>query len=182
MIAMKDCLPRPEVEVRKSLVSGNGVFALKNFKKNDLIEACPVLMVKKGLESITNYVFRAEGNDYNVLPLGYGCIYNHAALPNAKWEYDEGNLLLIFKAQKNIFKGEEIFVYYSPTWFADRNIELQAPSSTSKRFYTIAQRIGLILLLFGIVKMALWEPPTKPIKLETPLPSAKIQLPPLTKL
>lgn len=171
---MNDRLPRPEVEIRKSLVSGRGVFALKNFKKNEVIEACPVLIVKKGLESIADYVFISKKQEYDVLPLGYGCIYNHATLPNAKWQYDEDNALLTFTAQKNIARGDEIFIYYSPTWFAQRNLKLQPPSSATKRIYTTARRVGLILLLFGIVRMAFWEPEKKPVTLTiTPPPSVK---------
>jgi len=57
------------------------------------------------------------------MPLGNGAIYNHSSDPNAHYDYDRINNLIIFKTDKPIKKDEEIFVSYGKHWLSDRNIK-----------------------------------------------------------
>ena len=97
---------------------GRGVFALKNFKKGEIIEKCPIILLnKKDLvfldkTPLYDYYFSwVKGG--GVIALGFGSIYNHSYEPNAVYKKDVKNNLLIFKALRNIKKGEEINVNYN---------------------------------------------------------------------
>lgn len=158
---MKRDLIKPSIEVQRSAIAGYGIFALKSFKKDEVIEECPVLFINKPSSSthypyLYNYLFHSSTDDNFFLPLGYGCLYNHASLPNASWDYDENNKLLIFKALKNLQKGEEIVIYYAPTWFSTRGINPKAPPTLPEKVFMFSGRIALLLLFFFILKMALF--------------------------
>lgn len=108
-----------KIEIKESPVHGWGVFATQNIDKEEVIEVCPVLFLpaKRGE---TNYVLidyafqwpKTESWTNFVIPLGYGCIYNHSDNPNANWTHDYENKTFIFFSIKPIKKGEEIFTYY----------------------------------------------------------------------
>ena len=106
------------VEVRESSGRGRGVFALKNFKKGDVIEVCPIVYIsqKEDLniqETILGkYIYEWRENDGAII-LGYGSIYNHSFAPNATYSRDFKNITLVYKAWKKIGKGDEIFVNYN---------------------------------------------------------------------
>lgn len=154
---MKRDLIKPSIELKKSSIAGYGVYASKSFKKGEIIEECPVLFINKpSTTPYYNYVFSSSDTENFFLPLGYGCLYNHAGLPNATWDYDEHNKLLIFSALKNLHKGEEIFIYYAPTWFSARGINPKAPATLPEKIFLFSGRIALLLLFFFILKMALF--------------------------
>ncbi|HYE74210.1 MAG TPA: SET domain-containing protein [Blastocatellia bacterium] len=109
---------------------GRGVFAGKSFKAGEVIERAPVIVIpgeqwkhiKKTI--IFNYVFCWEENtDDTALALGYGSFYNHSYSPNADCDNDLDEQEIIFKAIRNIERGEEITINYnglgdkSPLWF-----------------------------------------------------------------
>lgn len=109
---------------------GRGVFALRDFKKGEMIEICPVLVIP-GRHSelilstkLDHYAFDWDGDDDLALLLGYGMIYNHSYSPNAKILHDIGKRHSEITAIKPVKKGEEILVNYngtpkdkSPLWF-----------------------------------------------------------------
>lgn len=106
------------IEVKKTKQKGRGVFALKNFKKNETVEKCPVIILT-GREDIEiqktilgRYVYEWNPDDSAVI-LGYGFIYNHSYTPNTFYKRDFKNNLMIYKALKNISKGEEITINYN---------------------------------------------------------------------
>ncbi len=108
---------------------GRGVFALRDFKKGELIERCPVLVIP-GRHSqdilktkLDHYAFDWDNDDL-ALVLGYGMIYNHSYSPNAKMIHNIGTRKSDVLAITPIKKGEEILVNYngmpkdkSPLWF-----------------------------------------------------------------
>lgn len=154
---MKEKITPSHTEIRKSTInhSGYGVFASKNFKKGEIIEECPFLIISENtLNDFKNYFFSPDA-EKAILPLGNGCIYNHAELPNATWVFDENHKLLTFLALKNIPKEDEIFIYYSPQWFSLRGTQASLPYKRTKKFLSILARISFIALLFGIFMMAL---------------------------
>ncbi len=96
-----------------------GVFAIDNINTNEILEEVPFLTlpIKQGESSdlFIDYRFNyPAGSEWKsqVLPLGSGCLYNHSEDANAIWYTDTDNEIYIFKAVRNISKGEEIFVYY----------------------------------------------------------------------
>ena len=118
------------ITVRDVKGKGRGVFALRDFKKGELIERCPVLVIP-GRHSqyilktkLDHYAFDWEGDDDLALLLGYGMIYNHSYSPNAKIVHNLGTRESDIMVVVAIKKGEEILVNYnglpkdkSPLWF-----------------------------------------------------------------
>jgi uncharacterized protein len=106
--------------VKKTHDKGRGVFALKNFKKGETIEQAPVIVLsakeKKiimNTELFNHYFNWGKSSRCAVISMGYGSIYNHSWKPNAKYVTKEKDSLLIFKAIKDIKKGEEICTSYN---------------------------------------------------------------------
>jgi len=109
------------VEVRFSKGKGRGVFAIKPFKKNEIIECSPAIVIKHNKNllchtELSHYLFEGESNDHNdsndtvLIGLGYTSIYNYAPEPNADFETHTD--LVIIRATKDIDGGEEITVDY----------------------------------------------------------------------
>jgi uncharacterized protein len=123
------------VYINPSPGKGLGVFAAKDFKKGELIESCPVLVLTKedhdniDKTALLNYYFLwGENLDQYAICWGYGSIYNHSHTPNAEFDRDPKNNHIIFKALRDIKKGEEIFTDYewdidekTPEWFKKRH-------------------------------------------------------------
>jgi hypothetical protein len=107
------------IEVRKTTKKGLGVFASKDFENGDLIESCPVLVFdtkgRKHLEKtqLAHYIYPWRSTRGAALVLGYGSIYNHSFSPNADWKQNFKTQSMVFRAIKNIKKGEEITVNYN---------------------------------------------------------------------
>ncbi|MFH0869900.1 MAG: SET domain-containing protein [archaeon] len=110
---------------------GRGVFAAKDFRKGDTIEVCPVIVLPAAETSsiddmaLSDYCFEWNDKGDLAICLGYGSLYNHSKEPNAKFYTDHGNSTILFKAEKDIRKGEEITHDYewdldeesTPDWF-----------------------------------------------------------------
>lgn len=106
-----------KIEMKDTKKYGRGIFATGSYKKGDLIESAPIIVISKNeweqmRESILrNYVFR-WGEDKAVV-LGYGCFYNHSFSPNARYISNKKNLTIDFYAYKDIKAGEEILINYN---------------------------------------------------------------------
>lgn len=110
---------------------GRGVFATRDIKKGELLDASPIIVIPheeyKYLKKtvLINYVFWWGKNDKTrALALGYGSLFNHSYTPNAKYKFKRKNETIKFYAYTDIKAGEEIFVNYngypddkSPLWF-----------------------------------------------------------------
>ena len=102
---------------------GRGVFALQDFKPNDLIEIAPVIPIPLDdgimncISKLDDYVLKWDG-DTIAIGLGYSFLYNHSDEPNAIRNDDYINQVAIYRAIKHIKKDEEIFVKYKcdPWW------------------------------------------------------------------
>jgi SET domain-containing protein len=103
--------------VRKVKGKGRGVFARRAIKKGDVIEHVPVVVIPiKNLvggrkNPVLNKYFYAWGRDTVAVSLGYGSLYNHSYVPNARYEH--GRLSLTYRALRDIEPGEEICVNYN---------------------------------------------------------------------
>ena len=107
-----------KIQIRKSPIHRWGVFAKFDIFENEILEEVPfvVLPIAEGESSslLIDYRFNypRTNSQYQVIPFGFSCIYNHSNYPSAKWETDEENQLFIFSTTRDIKKDEEIFVYY----------------------------------------------------------------------
>lgn len=108
-----------KVEWKRSGGKGRGVFALKNFKKGEIIEVCPVVpltakesFLLKGT-ILEYYIYPWRGKKDGSVVMGYGMLYNHAPEPNTRYHLRYNGRKIIYKAIKPIKKGEEILVNYN---------------------------------------------------------------------
>lgn len=113
-----------KTKVSKSKIHGWGVFAKCNIKKGEVIEECLFLKtpkdIKKNCKSIRNYIFQYYG--CNIISLGNGSLYNHSNMPNAKYITNRKMNKLIFIAEKDIKKEQEILTSYSEKYWKCRKI------------------------------------------------------------
>ena len=103
---------------------GRGVIATSAIKKGKLIEASPVIKMKKAdrldrSTVLSHYPFEWDEAPYvQAFPLGFAGLLNHSDKPNCKIEADiEGDVLCIY-AIKAIAKGDELTWNYGiDPWF-----------------------------------------------------------------
>lgn len=110
---------RKIVAVKRTSKKGLGVFALKDFRAGEIVESCPALIFspkdRKNLEKtpLSHYIYPWKSTRGAALAFGYGSIYNHSFSPNADWKQNFRTQSMVFRAIKNIKKGEEITVNYN---------------------------------------------------------------------
>jgi len=121
-------LPPKKIFYDKSPIHGWGVFASELILKDELIEETPyVTLFKRGEETkecnkniLFDYRFSFPATlewKEQVIPVGFGCIYNHSDEPNAYWVTDVESNTFKFKAIRDILPNEEIFTYYGPAYY-----------------------------------------------------------------
>jgi len=105
-------------EIKESLGKGLGVFATDFIQKGELIEECYLITLPLPPEHqniLEDYRFnypQGKNPTEQVLPLGYGCIYNHSNDNNAFWQNHPKYKAFQFFAKNHIFSGEEICTFY----------------------------------------------------------------------
>ncbi len=120
--------PPTSIFIDKSPIHGWGVFAKTKILKDSIIEETPyIFLFNKGEEELEvnknmlfDYRFSYPADTHwkeQVIPMGYGCVYNHSNDPNAFWETDTEKKTFRFKALRDIIAGEEIFTYYGPSYY-----------------------------------------------------------------
>ena len=120
-----------KITIKKSKIknAGRGVFATTDIKKGEVIEICPVLIFnKKDTDNVMQtlmgeYVYAYE-KERTMFALGYGSLYNHNNVANAKYELIEHEGLpeqrneLCITSLRHIDKNEEIYINYGKDHFA----------------------------------------------------------------
>lgn len=107
------------VQIKMTKGKGRGVFATKNFVKDEIIEICPIIFLDDSEAKycdptiLGHYMYEWNHEHDGALPLGYGLLYNHSFTPNAVYERDFANNQMLYKAIKNIKTGEEILINYN---------------------------------------------------------------------
>ena len=104
---MDSLIYNSKIEVKKSPIHGYGIFAKENINKNEVLEECLYIVQDKNSYNF-DYLFAFPNKNnqlkYNVLPLGYGCIYNSSKTKNEKSSPIASSFLLnISKLLKGIF-------------------------------------------------------------------------------
>ena len=121
----------PGIYIAPSKLGGRGVFTSEALEKGELLEVCPVIVLKKGdtelVDKTTLYdYYFLWGDDQKriCIALGYGSLYNHFAPSSADYSMDyDAELIEIFTV-RSIEAGEEITINYNgdpkddtPPWF-----------------------------------------------------------------
>ena len=121
----------PQIEVKPSPLLDNkerGLFAAKNFKKHDVIEVCPTLIMKKeelAKDNIINeHLFKGRLPGNSLLSLGYGSIINHSKeKQNCTWFVAPDDSYIKFIAIKDISAGEELYSNYGDNYWKSRKYQ-----------------------------------------------------------
>ena len=95
----------PKIYIDKSPVHGWGVFAKEDIFEGEVCEECPILSLPIEKGEVTPW-------EEQVIALGYGSFYNHSETANAFWVSNLENRTFKFISNREIKKGEEIFVWY----------------------------------------------------------------------
>lgn len=115
--------PKWDVFLGESELQGLGVFAGRDFKKDETVEICPYLKIYKGHMNdeceVGDYTFEFD-DESEVLIQGYGSMYNHHKDNNIDYIYDEGDDMFEFVALRDIKKGEELTVNYGDDYWNAR--------------------------------------------------------------
>lgn len=87
---------------------GMGVYTNSKILKGDVVENCYSIPVNISIKEYQVFFFQFNGTD-TLLPLGYGCIYNHSENPNISWEIlDFQKRIIRFFAIKDIEPDTEL--------------------------------------------------------------------------
>jgi hypothetical protein len=110
------------IYLKKSKIGGKlgrGIFANKNFNKDEVIEKAPYIEDKisafNGL--IRDYIFGKNSNNA-IVAFGYASLYNHSDTPNATWNITDDYLEI--KSIKPIIKDTEIVISYGNNYWNTR--------------------------------------------------------------
>jgi SET domain-containing protein len=118
------------------------VFARRAFSPGEVVERCPVLIVPAAqlvalqATDLHSYYYRWNGDA--ALAQGYGSLYNHSYVPNARIAFNAQLALVIIIAIEDITENEEITINYngdpmdqSRLWFEPVALpETECPSET----------------------------------------------------
>lgn len=146
-IELNNPLIMPKVQVANSTISGRGIFAAKDFKRNELIEECHAILIRLPRPSVLqDYVFKWN-DKYCAMLTGNGSLYNHSKLNNVHYEVDEENNLMHLFAVRDIKAGEELFITYGDKWFENHAYQEILPSDKKFTWTEILIVISIVVLL-----------------------------------
>ena len=120
------CSKGLNIAVQDSPLHGQGVFALRDFAKGEILERCPYLVIDdddlSDATRLQDYLFTSPDNPHDYLcVMGYGMMYNHSDDPNAEWQIDDDDLRFVcFLAKKDISAGDEILQDYGRDYWDTR--------------------------------------------------------------
>ena len=101
--------------------SGYGVFANKDYKEGDIVEINRFLEFVDNKTGLQDYVFRSHlDKTKNIIVLGNGSIFNHHDNNNVNYYFMGDKGFFIYKANKDIKKGDEMYINYGSHWFQNR--------------------------------------------------------------
>uniref|UniRef100_A0A0G4FN53 SET domain-containing protein n=1 Tax=Chromera velia CCMP2878 TaxID=1169474 RepID=A0A0G4FN53_9ALVE len=110
---------------KESHIAGRGTFALRPFKKGELVERCPILRTDASAlpPPLDDYWFTGpEGTDA-FIPLGLCGLYNHGGAQDANCDHfsDEADPdVLLLYANRDIEEGEELLLDYGDEFWDSR--------------------------------------------------------------
>ena len=105
-----------------------GLFAKKDYKKDDIIEICPTLKMDSSTidknNTLHTYFFSPNNKTKNnsLLALGYcGLINDSKSKQNCSWIVSEDDNYITMYATKDITKGEEFFTSYGENYWKNKS-------------------------------------------------------------
>lgn len=106
-----------KTKVRKFPKMGRGLVAAQDFKKGQIVESSPVVILdvvehKELAKTILNLYVFAWKDTGCALALGHGSLFNHSWENNVRYVNDYVRNKINFIATRDIQKGEQLFVDY----------------------------------------------------------------------
>jgi len=111
---------------------GRGLVAARAFRRGEVIERAPVIVVARKLlqtqrgSVLDDYWFWWD-DEHNAFALGWAALYNHACPANTRFRLERAVRLIVFEAAADIEAGDEVTINYhgepddpSPVWFPAR--------------------------------------------------------------
>ena len=133
----------PDADVRDTgTAKGRGVYALRAYANDELVEACPVLLLCSPFAALPielktivfDWMVLAQVPGAWAIPLGYGSLYNHDNPANLRYRAKPLEGLLLFIAARDIALGEELTINYNArggdnewhanNWFEGNRVEI----------------------------------------------------------
>lgn len=121
------CLPAvfmpPMLCLKPSGFKGQGVFALRRFLTNEIVERVQVVVLPGPQWRLLNrtdlrHYYYKWGADAVAIASGFGLFYNHSDLPNARCVKHVNEQVMEWIAIRDIEPDEEITIRYDcPLWF-----------------------------------------------------------------
>ena len=112
-----------DIYIKEVAGKGRGVFAVRDFKRGELVETAPVITFPvKDVDlidetALADYYYK-WGDEHFALVLGYGSLYNYSATPNLSFRTDLPNKVMLYRAKKAIRKNQELTInYLCDLWF-----------------------------------------------------------------
>lgn len=107
------------LEIKNSRKYGRGVYAARNIKAGELVEASPVLILDEWEANKINptilncYVFAwQEDHKESAVAFGLGSLFNHSTRENLTYANNYENRTIEFIALRDIKKGNQLFIDY----------------------------------------------------------------------
>lgn len=101
---------------------GYGVFNSEKIVKDEIVEDCYSIVVNDDMNDYKPYYFNFMGNT-KLLPLGFGCIYNHKYEPNIGWKIiDYDRKIIRFSALRDIGPNTELCHNYGPNYWKNKKV------------------------------------------------------------
>lgn len=99
--------------------AGYGVFTRGFIPKNTIIEVAHTIRLpvneREHLTTLLQYDFQCPDPNYTLIAMGFGGIYNNHKNYNVDWV--PSNDTVKYTTNKNVYPGEELFVYYGDNYF-----------------------------------------------------------------
>lgn len=100
------------------------VKANDKFRKGEIVEICPVILVTesaKSIPKINDIIFEIDKEkDQYGLVLGYGSLYTHSDTPNMDFAYNASSKQMYFIARRAINTNEELTIDFGIEYFSEQ--------------------------------------------------------------
>jgi len=119
---------------------GRGVFSKKKYKKGDIVEECPILLINEPWEKLPEilrsfvydwgYLCNQVSSQQFCIALGMGSLFNHDNHSLLNYFADNEKQAIVFRAKEDINENTELTINYNDdipegnlNWFQSLNIE-----------------------------------------------------------
>ena len=120
---------KPYLYIQRIANKGRAMFTSQRIAVNTLIEASPVLVMKKGDREfldktlLHDYIFEwGIKKDKCCIAMGYLSMYNHSYKSNCEYFMNFEEEIIEIKTVRVVEKGEELTINYNGDWNDEKKI------------------------------------------------------------